>query len=246
MRISTRAGIAVLMVIGLAGCASASARPADARGPSIAAFVRSELSALPGVSSVDTSQVSKESGLVGECGIASASSSSTPSPSPRPTGPDCWDASLWRITVSVTMAETATADEASAAATAERQISEKFAVPDAKLWDAQFSLGRTIGGADTDTTPYSAGRFPVYPTVWKTPGESVRQVMAVLAVPGVVSVALGQAAPAVIAESPEHLESVYDLVQKSPALASANVATAPLQYIISQNTGGPALSGNFG
>jgi hypothetical protein len=222
------------------------------------------------------------------------------------------------------MAATATPEQTVAAATAEREISEKFAVPGAKLWDAEFSLGRTIGGPDTDTTQYSAGRFPVYPDVWKSAGESARQTMAVLAEPGVVSVALGQAVPLVTAETPEQLDTVYAAVQKTPAfagggdywaddgrvriadvpdhltdvavhaileaasayptaefwlqtprdqnhwpvlyvnhvapgddavlaarfsaaeLAAANVSGAALSYVITQNTGGTALTGTFG
>ena len=115
----------------------------------------------------------------------------------------------WVVTLGVTMADVATAEEVAQAAAATLAYSEQNAVPG--QWTAAIGFELIDTEPDDDLPAQDRSGFPVYPE-----GIDVQAFMAIKGAPGVQSVLVGSDIPFVTVGAASDLQAVQRLLNGSP------------------------------
>lgn len=123
--------------------------------------------------------------------------------------PDLAEPADWVVTLSVTMDDTATADQVAQVADAALAFCEQYAVPD--QWTAAIGFELIDTEPDDDLPAPDRSGFPVYPE-----GVDARDFMAVRGAPGVRSVLFGSGFPLVTVAEASNLPAVQQLLVGMP------------------------------
>jgi hypothetical protein len=151
----------------LASCAAPFGPPRGTEAASLAEYVEEQLSAVPGVESVDVVQDP----------LAGTS-----------TEADRWNPDLFQIRIAVTLAADATPELAVVAADATHAFSKEHS--GGGLWFAELAVGEPTHDADLDMVIPNPVRVEVFPEVWRSPSEDVAAAMEARTIPGIRTVAI--------------------------------------------------------
>ena len=133
----------------------------------------------------------------------------TQSPVSGAADPDPMNPDLWNIALEVTVTEQATIDEVAAVAEASADFSEKYAGE--SLWVANVAVENIDHEPDDDLPSQSPARFEVYPSVRVSAAADAREIMGLLALPGVTSVVLADGFPYLTVEGASDLATALAL-----------------------------------
>ncbi|MFP7834627.1 hypothetical protein [Marisediminicola sp. LYQ134] len=188
----------VVMVAVLTGCTSG-ATPAAGDAASFVELAQERLGSLAGVEDITVSQYPRD-------------------PDADPTALNGLDATLWGVELTVSMAETATAEEVTAAAVAGASFSTDEAV-DGK-WTARLLAGPERTVPEDDTSSRRAVTLEVFPVSDLPLEDVVESALRISTSPGVDSVSTFQGRTAVTSPDAASLAVAYDGVSAESLLAT--------------------------